>query len=423
MSQPDIRNKAQQRETPPQRDDLALRRRPGWGSAAILRTATLVIGIYLGVQLVWFAHYLFLVAFLGILFGLAIAAGVDKLQKWGLPRGLGAAAIVIAFFGLLVGFGAWMAPTLQEQSVELRRRLPQAIDRVEAWMNSHRTGFIGLIVNSFASNHRDTTTAARPAPPATPAAPTTAVPTAPQQQPTDSISLPATLRERVGAGFSNLTSFLFPFLSSTLEVIAGFLIVVFLSIYIAADPEMYRRGIMHLVPLDRRERAGEVLSAIAAVLRKWLVTQLIAMLVIGTVSTIVLALLGVKASFALGVLAGLLEFVPTIGPIMSAIPAVAMGFIDSPEKALWVLIAYWGIQFFENHLLIPMLMKGGINLPPALTILSQALMAMVFGFLGLMCAVPLLAAAMVGVRMLYVEGAVGEQHLPPTAEVSQVSTH
>jgi predicted PurR-regulated permease PerM len=188
---------------------------------------------------------------------------------------------------------------------------------------------------------------------------------------------------------------------------------VFLAIYIGADPEMYRRGIMHLFPHKQRERAGEVLSGIAGVLRKWLVTQLIAMVTIGVVSTIVLALMGVKASIALGVLAGLLEFVPTVGPLISAIPAVAMGFIDSPEKALWVAIAYWGIQFFENHLLIPLLMKGGINLPPALTILAQALMALIFGFLGLMCAVPLLAATMVAVKMLYVEGVVGDPQIGP----------
>jgi predicted PurR-regulated permease PerM len=141
----------------------------------------------------------------------------------------------------------------------------------------------------------------------------------------------------------------------------------------------------------------------AVKLRKWLVTQLIAMVVIGVVSTIVLLVLRVKAPFALGLLAGLLEFVPTIGPVLSAIPAIAMGFLDSPEKALSVTIAYIAIQQTEGQVLIPMLMKGGIDLPPVLTILAQAVMAMLFGFLGLMTAVPLLAAIMVPLRILYVE--------------------
>jgi predicted PurR-regulated permease PerM len=146
----------------------------------------------------------------------------------------------------------------------------------------------------------------------------------------------------------------------------------------------------------------------AAVLRRWLVTQLIAMATIGSITTVVLLVLHVKAAFALGVIAGLLEFVPTVGPIMSAIPAIAMAFLDSPEKALTVALAYVGIQFLENHLLIPLLMKGGVDLPPVLTILAQALMAVLFGFLGLMCAVPLLAAVMVAVRMLYVDAVIGK---------------
>jgi predicted PurR-regulated permease PerM len=134
------------------------------------------------------------------------------------------------------------------------------------------------------------------------------------------------------------------------------------------------------------------------VLRKWLITQLIAMATIGTVTTIVLLILDVKAAFALGLLAGLFEFIPTVGPILSAVPGVAMAFLDSPEKALYVLVAYWGIQFLENHILIPLLMKGGMDLPPALTVLAQALLALVFGFLGLMVAVPMLATVMSSCR-------------------------
>jgi predicted PurR-regulated permease PerM len=186
-----------------------------------------------------------------------------------------------------------------------------------------------------------------------------------------------------------------------------------MAIYIASDPAMYHRGMISMFPRRHRRRAGEIFSAIADVLRKWLVTQLIAMATICAVTTLVLLILGVKAAFALGVIAGLLEFIPTVGPILSAVPAIAMGFVDSPEKALYVAIAYVGIQFMENHLLIPLLMKGGLDLPPALTLLAQALMALLFGFLGLMCAVPMLAATMVGVKMLYLERVIGEEPFGP----------
>jgi predicted PurR-regulated permease PerM len=213
----------------------------------------------------------------------------------------------------------------------------------------------------------------------------------------------------MGQQLSGATRYLFPFLTSTAAVLAGLVLVIFLAIYIGAEPDVYHGGLMHLFPKRARGRAGEVLSEMAIVLRKWLVTQLIAMVVIGAVTTVGLLLLGVQAAFALGLIAGLLEFVPTVGPLLAAIPAVAMGFIDSPQTALYVALLYWGVQFLENNLLIPTLMRGGLDLPPALTLVAQALMTLLFGFIGLMVAVPLTAAIIVPIKMLYVEDVVGDQ--------------
>lgn len=398
------------------------RRREGWRSADVLRTAALVMALYLLARLVWFAHPLFLTAFLGTLFGLAVAAGVDRLERWRVPRGLGAAAIVLAFFGALVGFGAWMAPTIHAQGIELRRQLPQALDRMQRYVDDHQNGLVGVLFSGLASEARtdsadvgtpggtaravaraDTVVrgAARSA--GAPAAPGAAMPASPPE----STTVAATIKQRFGPQMQRATRYLFPFLSSTVEVVTGFLIILFLSIYIAVDPGMYRRGITYLFPRRRRKRIDEVLSAVAVVLRKWLLTQLLAMVLMGLVTTLLLVILRVKAAVALGLLSGLLMFIPTAGAIISALPAIAMGFLDSPEKALWVTIAYVGVHFVEGHLLIPLLMKGRVDLPPVLTILSLALMAALFGFLGLMCAVPLLAATMTIVRMLYVEDVVG----------------
>jgi predicted PurR-regulated permease PerM len=212
-----------------------------------------------------------------------------------------------------------------------------------------------------------------------------------------------TLRGRLQEQLGGASRYLFPFAKSTVAAVAGFLLIIFLSIYLAVDPDLYRRGALALLPVHRREEASLVMDRIATVLRKWLVTQLIAMAVIGMVSTIALMILGVKAAFALGLLAGLFQFVPTLGPILSAVPAVGMGFLDSPEKAIAVALVYVAIHFLESHILIPLLMKGGMNLPPALTVITQALLALVFGFLGLMVAVPLLATVMVVIQALYVE--------------------
>lgn len=393
----------------------------GWHSRDVARAAALVIGMYLLVKLLWFANALVLVAFLGVLFGLAVEAGVDRLERFHIRRGVGAALIVIAFFGLLTAFGAAMTPTLRQQSRELREKIPQAVDRIQEWVNSRQNGLLGMVLGGgAASDTAGTTTGATTgaAGATTGATSGAAISVAEAQTTVDSAddaqrdigapSASATLRENLGRQLRGATRYLFPFLSQTVAVVAGILLIIFMSIYIGAEPSLYHSGLMHLFPHRNRARAGEVLSAIATVLRKWLVTQLIAMIVIGVVTTIVLLILDVEAAFALGLLAGLLEFIPTVGPIISAVPAIAMGFLDSPEKALMVTVAYIGIQFLENQLLIPLLMKGGVGVPPVLTIIGQALFTLLFGFLGLLVAVPLLAAVIVVVKMLYVEDVVGD---------------
>ena len=395
------------------------RRQVGWRTADVMRAAAAVIGMYLVIRLIWVAQTVFLTAFLGVLFGLAVSAGVDWVRaRIRLPRGLLAAIIVLGSAGAIVGFFAISGPVLATQSRELRTKLPEAIDKIDSWIQARQGGFLGSLVGGGSGS----STAGAPSTP--PPQPGRAIPNAPKPPVPDSAlaaanqasqpqaggakAQPQTLRERILGQLAGLSRYLFGFVSSTIAVVAGLVLILVLSIYVGADPDTYHDGLMLLFPRPWRKRGGEVLTAISLALRKWLVTQLIAMVVIGVVSTVVLLILGVKAAVPLGVIAGLLEFIPTVGPILSALPAVAMGFVDSPEKALAVVIAYIAIQQMENYLLIPFLMREGVDLPPALTIIAQALMALIFGFLGLLCAVPALAATMVAVKMLYVQDVVGE---------------
>jgi len=181
-------------------------------------------------------------------------------------------------------------------------------------------------------------------------------------------------------------------LTSTFAISGALVLVIFIAAYIGVDPPLYHGGVLNLVPAAERSRAALTLTRLSVTLRRWLVTQLIAMVVIGTVTTLFLFAIQVKAAVPLGILAGISKFIPIVGSIFAAIPAMAMAFIDSPHKAVVVGVGYFVIQFLENHLLVPILMKRGVNLPPALTLGIQALMATLFGFLGLLVAVPLLAA-------------------------------
>jgi predicted PurR-regulated permease PerM len=357
----------------------------GWRSLDILRATALVVGFCLFVALLWVTHDLIFITFLGVLFGLAVANGADFLERFRIPRGIGAVLIVLAFLGAIFGLGAWAAPTLRAQSSELQASLPQALDRIEVWIDAHRSGFLGQL---------------SPAKPGTPEQPR--VPGAPPPA-----QAPEALRGLSGQ-LGAVTRYLFSFLSSTVAVLGGLLLILFTAIYIAAEPRLYYNGLLHLFPHEARPRAGEVLGAIGTTLRKWLVAQLIMMAAIGVATALGLSLLGVKAALALGLIAGLLEFIPMLGPILSAVPGIAMAFLDSPQKALLVALVYWAVQFLEGHILAPLLMKKGVDLPPVVTLIGLSLMAIVFGFLGMMVAVPVLAAVMVAVKMLYVEDVVGD---------------
>lgn len=360
-----------------------------------LRVAAIVVGLAVVLLLLWHTRNLVLVVFLGVLFALAVSSGVDRLQRHRVPRGLAAPLIVLAFLGVLGAFGNWIGPTVRTQTQELKRKLPEALTKLETWVQSRGGGVIATITGLEEKGAQ-----VRPGVPA------------------DSITvvIPGDeaesrgLRDRLLAQLGGATRFFLPVLSSTLAVAAAIVLVLFLAIYLAIDPGLYRRGLLRMVPARSRPKADDVLTAIAMTLRKWLVTQLIAMVVIGVVTTVTLLALNVRAAVPLGILAGLLEFVPTLGPILSALPAIAMGFVDSPEKALAVTIAYVAIQFVENHVLIPVLMKEGIDVPPALTIVMQAMMAILFGFLGLLVAVPLLATIMIAARTLS-----GEEIVKPAA--------
>jgi len=368
-----------------------------------LRTAAAVVGLAVALLLLWHTRTLVLTVFLGVLFALAVSSGVDRLGRWRVPRGIAAPLIVFTFIALVAAFGSWIGPTVREQTTELRTKLPEALEKLELWVHSRGGGVIATIIglgedvappptvvagDSAASARGDTGVVA---------ATTDSAKAGGAARPK---AAPASLRDRLLTQIGGAGRYFLHLLGSTLAVLGGIVLVIFLAIYLAIDPSVYRRGLVHLVPKRARPRTEETLTAIAVTLRKWLVTQLIAMVVIGAVTTVVLMVLKVRAAVPLGILAGLLEFVPTLGPILSSLPAIAMGFVDSPEKALAVAIAYVGIQFIENHLLIPILMREGLDLPPALTIVMQALMAIVFGVLGLLVAVPMLAAIMIATRIV-----------------------
>lgn len=366
----------------------------------LVRAALFILATLVALQFLWSARLLVLTVFLGLLFGLAASSAVTWLcRRVPIRRAIAAPLVVFGAVAMLVGVGIWSGPTLAKQSRELRTKLPQALSNVENWFAEKQPWLLNAVApldttvsdTAVVAGGREVSRGA-PAGAGTPQAGTAA----------DSVPGSGRLTRAVTTHTSQLSQMAFGVLQSTFAVGAGIVLLIFTALYIAIDPDVYRRGTLLLLSDRLRPRFDRLFTVLGDSLRTWFATQLIAMLVIGSITTIALAIIGVRAAVPLGVIAGLFEFVPNIGPVLASIPAILMGFVDSPQKALIVTVTYIGIQFLENNLLIPYLMREQLDLPPALTLITQVLMAYIFGFLGLFVAIPLLATAVVSVRMLWI---------------------
>lgn len=191
--------------------------------------------------------------------------------------------------------------------------------------------------------------------------------------------------------------------------VTDFLLILFGSIFIALNPGLYRRGLVMLVPKRRRALAGEALADSGRALRRWMLGQFVSMALIGVLTALGLMLIGLPGAMALGLIAGLLEIIPYAGPILAAIPALVVGFAESPQTALLTLAVFLVVQQIEGSLIMPLVQKKAVSLPPALTVFGVVAFGLLFGTLGLIFAAPLLVVAYVLVKRLYVEETLGTE--------------
>jgi predicted PurR-regulated permease PerM len=200
--------------------------------------------------------------------------------------------------------------------------------------------------------------------------------------------------------------------TSTLgSLVSGFLVIV-TALYFAISPDLYVRGAVLLAPLPWRPRVHHVLLHIGRTLRWWLLGQLIDMAVVGVLTGIGLALLGMPLALALAVLAGLFTFIPYFGAIAAAVPAMVVALTVSWQTLVWVLAIFLGCHIIEGYLVSPIVQRRTVHLPPALSILSMAILGTIFGPLGIVVGTPFMAAMLVVVRELYVGGVLGDPDHP-----------
>jgi predicted PurR-regulated permease PerM len=196
--------------------------------------------------------------------------------------------------------------------------------------------------------------------------------------------------------------------SRTLGALANAFIILFIGIYGAASPDSYRNGIVLLTPKRHRERAREVLDALAHAIQWWLLGRLTMMVVVGLLTGLGLWIAGVPTPLALGLLAALLSFVPYVGPILSFIPAVLVALMVSLTKAFYVVLVFGIVQTLESYLITPLVQRRAVSLPPVILITAQVAMGVLAGATGVLLATPLAVSVIVLLQMLYVEDVLGD---------------
>lgn len=342
---------------------------PKRGRAGFVREIAIFYGfgvaVAIAVCILWLAGDVLLLAFASVLLAILLSDASRRLQSWlPLSGDLALGLIVVVSIGALGLLGWLVAPDIAEQSHQLVQALTRALQRLQAWIQ--RFG---------ATNNL---------PPGLPA-------------PDAVASQASSMIARAGGFFTGVVG-----------GVASVVIIVFVGIYLAARPAMYVNGFITLVPQRKRQRAREVAHELGNVLGQWLMGKLLSMLIVGVLTAAGLALIGAPLALVLGLLAGLLDFIPYIGPLLAGVPAVLIAFSESPTLALYVLLLFVAVQTVEGYLILPLIERRTVSLPPAVTILMQTLLGAFFGLGGVALATPLTAVLAVLVTMLYVQDVLGD---------------
>jgi predicted PurR-regulated permease PerM len=224
------------------------------------------------------------------------------------------------------------------------------------------------------------------------------------------------LKDQAGAILGHLTS-LAPGVASSVIGVGGDVVVVLATgIFLAMAPDTYVCGFLRLLPPRWRARGYEVMEELGRTLQLWFLGQFMDMLLVAVLTGMGLFFLGIPLALTLATIAGLCNFVPYIGALAGAVPALAVAVAQSPQSAISVAILYIVVQTLEGNIIAPLIQKRTVDLPPALTILSQTVLGALFGVMGLILATPLFAAAMTAVRMVYVESVLERPSRMPEAD-------
>jgi predicted PurR-regulated permease PerM len=321
-----------------------------WQTTAIVCLA-LIILLFVRV-----AFNILLMTFTGVLIAVYFHGLADFIsQKTKINRKL---SLFISIAGTILLFAAmiWViGATIQEQAAQLSRTLPQTVSAAKTKMAASPTGQKILEYTSGDNSKKMLDTAST-------------------------------------------------FFSSSFGVVGDLYIILFLGIFFTADPSLYKNGLLSIFPPQFQADDGSIIwNRISTALKAWIKTKLISIVLITIVVALGLMIIGLPGTLVLGLIAGLLDIIPNFGPVIAMIPGVLLGLMISPKIAVIAALIYVACETIVGSIFMPLIQKRMINIPPALTMLSQLVMGVISGLMGIILAVPLLLMLIIVLDELYVK--------------------
>lgn len=342
----------------------------------------LLVALGAAAYLAWQLRVELIVLFASVLFGIALYIPARALaSRSGLSHRFSVVLCYLVALVLATGFFLFAGRRLSSQYGELGSRIPSALETVESRLEG--VPLLGTLAGQIEQVRRGLTEDG--------------------EQEAGETDAEQRRSEEQQVRIARLT----------FRTASGILVWAVLVFYIAFDGGTYARAVVRLVPPPHRAVGRELASALGSALPRWLVGRLASMGVVALLTAPGLLLLGVPLAFLLATLAGLFSFVPFLGPIAAAVPAVLVTLESAPDKLVPVLLLYVGVQLVETNVITPRIQQKVASVPPLLLISSQLLMGVLAGIVGVMFATPLVLAAMVTVQVLYVRHALGEEVTTP----------
>lgn len=330
---------------------------------AFVHKAFFVAGLIVVLALAWKLAGVLLLAFASIIIAVLVRSLADPIRaRTGLGPGLSLFLASAIILGVLVASGWLFGSTIASQLDALANRIPRSLDELEMFLEALPFGR----------------------------------------------EIAGRLNGAPAPDIQNMVGQVGGYVMAVTGAGANLLLVVFAGLFFAAQPGQARDGLLLLVPEGPRGALRQAADESGRALRLWLVGTLASMMVVGVLTGIGTALIGLPSPVALGLFAGLAAFVPIVGPVVSVVPAVLLALDQGPEMILLTVAVYFIVQQVESNLIYPFIQKRAVDLPPVLTLFGVLAIGTLFGPLGVVFASPLLVVALVWIKLLYVRNTLGE---------------